>query len=79
MQTDARRADVAGARPVRVPDVRQAVSGLLATTFARHFARAGTAGRNAVSERFGHRDRTGYPNLRKQLRLTLAVGLLGIR
>jgi len=42
VQIDARRANVAGARPVPVPEVRPAVSGLLARAFTGPIARTGT-------------------------------------
>ena len=48
MQVDAHSANVAIARPVRVPDVRAATSGVLGATSTGLPARGGLAVRNAV-------------------------------
>jgi hypothetical protein len=53
VQIDAHRVNVAFTRPVRVPDVWPAVSGVLARSFASHIARADTTVRDAGPKRPG--------------------------
>jgi hypothetical protein len=55
VQVDAHGANVALARPIRVPDVRAAVSGVLGSAFPGRHAQYGAARRNAGSERPGAR------------------------
>ena len=54
VQIDAHGANVALARPVRVPDVRAAASGEMGRTFTSRAARAGIAVRNTGPERLGN-------------------------
>jgi hypothetical protein len=54
VQVDACRANVARTRPVRVPEVRAAASGVLGRTCARSAAREGIALRSAGPKRLGN-------------------------
>jgi hypothetical protein len=54
VQVDAHRANVALARPVRVPDVRSAASSVLGATFTGHAARDAFIMRNAGTRRLGN-------------------------
>jgi|ERR1017187_2928867 hypothetical protein len=56
VQVDARGANVALARPVRVPDVRAAASSVLGTSCAGRAARACSTAWNAGSQRLGGRN-----------------------
>jgi len=53
VQVDAHRANVALTRPVRMPDVRTEVSGVLGRAFAGHTACERTAVRNPGPRRLG--------------------------
>lgn len=63
VQVNARGANVAVARPVRVQEMRPAISGMLATTVAGRITRAGIPGRDAGPERLVSCHRAGYPML----------------
>lgn len=54
MQDNAHRANVALARPVRVPDVQAAASGVLGRTFTGRAERAGITVRDAGPKAFGN-------------------------
>ena len=54
VQVDARRANVALTRPVPVPDVRAAASGVLGRSFTGRAARAGIAVRKTGPRRLGN-------------------------
>jgi hypothetical protein len=57
VQVDARGANVALTRPVRVPDLWAAASGVLGRAFTGHAARDGIAVRSAGPKGFGNGNR----------------------
>lgn len=57
VQVDARRANVALARPIRMPNVRAAASSVLGTTCAGGAARPGITAWNAGQKRLDDRNR----------------------